>query len=78
MGDLNLKERQLKVRPETSQSDRARVVDFHDVIARELDGYFRSRPVIRDGDALFITDEGTKFSEHGFKNVFKRFKHGRA
>jgi integrase/recombinase XerD len=74
VGDLNLKERQFTVRPETSKSDRSRVVDFHDVVGRELDRYLRSRPVIRDGDALFITDEGTQFSEHGFKNVFKRIK----
>jgi integrase len=34
VGDLNLKERQFTVRPETSKSDRSRVVDFHDVVGR--------------------------------------------
>jgi integrase len=72
--DLNLKERQFTVRPETSKSDRARVVDFHDVVAREMDRYLRSRPVIRDGDPLFITDEGTQFTDSGFKKVFARIK----
>jgi site-specific recombinase XerD len=74
VGDLNLPERQLTVRAETSKFRKSRTVDFHDAVARELDRHLRNRSSIHDDDPVLATDEGTLFSTHGLAKVFQRIR----
>jgi integrase/recombinase XerD len=74
MGDLNLRDRQLTVRAETSKSRKSRTVDFHDEVGRELDRHLRNRPIIHEDDPVIATDEGSPFSKHGLAKVFQRIQ----
>lgn len=74
VADLNLGERQLTVRAETSKFRKSRTVDFHDAVARELDRYLRNRLSLQDDDPVIATDEGTFFSKHGLAKVFQRIR----
>ena len=72
VGDLNLQDCQITVRAQTSKVKRARVVDFHVAVAREMDRYLRSRHNVNDAEPLFPTDEGKFFSVDGFGKLFSR------
>jgi site-specific recombinase XerD len=72
VGDLNLQDCQVTVRAETSKGKRARVVDFHVAVAREMDRYLRSRHDVNDADPLFPTDEDKFFSVDGFGKLYDR------
>lgn len=74
VGDLNLRDRQLTVRAETSKFRRSRTVDFHDAVARELDRHLRNRASLHDDDPVIATDEGTFFSKDGLAKVFQRIR----
>ncbi len=76
VGDLDRKNWTHTVRAEISKVDRSRVVDIHPAVAKELDRYLRQRPVVRDVDPLFPSDEGAVFTNSGFQKVFKRIKVG--
>ncbi len=74
VGDLNLRDRQLTVRAETSKFRRSRTVDFHDAVARELGRHLRNRSSLHDDDPVIATDEGRFFTKDGLAKVFQRIR----
>jgi integrase len=75
IGDLDLFDRAVTVRPETSKFGRGRTVHFHDAVGRELDRYLReSRFGAEPGDPLFPTRTGGRFEPNSFEKVFQRVR----
>jgi integrase len=73
VADLDLRNRSLNVRAETSKFGRGRTVYFHNDVAAELDRYLADRQTL-ETDPLFPTDEGRFFTADGFGKVFQRIK----
>ena len=69
VGDIDLANGLLTVRPEISKSKELRTVDIHDAVLKELDRYLRRREVRRSEQPLFLTDDGKPFSEDGFDKL---------
>ncbi len=73
LADLDVNDRSVTVRPETSKFGRGRTVHFHDAVGRELDRYLRDRrPDAEPSDPLFPTRSGRFFDGDGFEKVFSR------
>ena len=75
LADLDLDDRSVTVRPETSKFGRGRTVHFHDAVARELDRYLRESRFGAAAEApLFPTRTGGCFDRDGFEKVFQRMR----
>ncbi len=75
IADLDLGDRTVTVRPETSKFGRGRIVHFHDAVGRELDRYLRElRFGAERGDPLFPTRTGAFFEGDGFEKIFQRVR----
>ena len=75
IGDLDLPDRSVTVRPETSKFGRGRLVHFHDAVGRELDRYLRESRFGADrSDPLFPTRTGAFFERDGFEKIFQRVR----
>ncbi|HAF10859.1 MAG TPA: hypothetical protein DCK98_12385 [Chloroflexi bacterium] len=73
LGDIDLRNRSLTVRAETSKFGRGRTVFFHNEVGAELDRYVTGLEA-SETDPLFPTDEGRFFTADGFGKVFQRIK----
>jgi integrase len=75
IGDLDLYDRTVTVRPETSKFGRSRTVHFHDAVGRELDRYLRESRFRTQPEApLFPNRSGACFDRDGFQKVFDRIR----
>lgn len=75
IGDLDLYDRTVTVRPETSKFGRSRTVHFHDAVGRELDRYLRESRFRTQPEApLFPNRSGACFDRDGFQKVFDRVR----
>jgi integrase len=74
VGDVDIGNGLLTVRPVISKSKELRTVDVHDAVLKELDRYLRQRDVCKSDQPLFLTDEGKPFSEDGFDKLFRRIR----
>jgi len=72
IGSVDLIARRLKVIAATSKVRRPRCVDFHDSIARDVDRYLRTKPIVREDDVLFPADHGDAFTIDGIGKLFDR------
>jgi len=75
LADLDLDDRSVTVRPETSKFGRGRTVHFHDAVGRELDRYLReSRFGVSPDAPLFPTRTGDRFRLESFAKIFERVR----
>jgi len=72
VGSVDLMNRRLKVIAATSKVRRPRWVDFHDSVARDIDRYLRTKPIVREEDVLFPADHCGPFSIDGIGKLFDR------
>jgi len=72
VGSVDLIARRLKVIAATSKVRRPRWVDFHDSVARDVDRYLRTKPIVREDDVLFPADHGDAFTIDGIGKLFDR------
>lgn len=72
VGDVLFEDHQVRIRAETSKFKRPRTVDYHPEVAKEIDRYLRTRPILREEMPMFPNQDGAHFTDDGFQKLFQR------